>query len=324
VAEPIDARYPLHLNTGRLRDQWHGMSRTGLVPRLYAHVEEPLLSMNRQDMERRQLKDGDLVRVKSRRGSLVVKVQASDELRGSQTFIPMHWGGRFMAGQGVNALTQRSVDPVSKQPEFKHCAVQVEKVELPYRRVVMRRGNGAELLRRARPFLDQFDFATAVLTGRNNSVLVFQAASAGPLNEAQVQEMDAAFGLDDPLLTMNYQDARRGIWKKARVEEGVITGARLSGETAASDWLKGLIAEGAPAMDVRNWLLAPVAQPPAGSAARGRIVCNCLNVAEPDIVAAIAGGADLAALQTTLKCGTECGSCVPELKRLIAGTRAAA
>ena len=321
VAEPIDARFPLHLNTGRLRDQWHGMSRTGLVPRLYAHVEEPLLSMNRLDMDRRQLKDGDLVRVKSRRGSLVIKVQASDEQRGSQTFIPMHWGGRFMAGQGVNTLTQRSVDPVSRQPELKHCAVQVEKVELPYRRAIMRRGDGAELLRLARPFLAHFDFATAGLTGRNNSVLVFQAASAGPLPESLVQEMDQAFGLDDPLLTMNYQDARRGIWKKARVEDGVITGARLSGEIAAYDWIKGLIAEGASAMDVRGWLLAPVAQPPAGSAGRGRVVCNCLNVAEPDIVAAIAGGADLAALQATLKCGTECGSCVPELKRLIAGKR---
>jgi len=324
VAEPADARYPLHLNTGRLRDQWHGMSRTGLVARLYAHVEEPLLSMSRSDMERRQLKDGDLVRVKSRRGSLVIKVQTSDELRGGQTFIPMHWGGRFMAGLGVNVLTQRSVDPVSRQPELKHCAVQVEKVELPYRRAIMRRGDGAELLRRAQPFLAHFDFATASLTGRDKTVLVFQAASVGPLPEALVQEMDAAFGLDDPLLTMNYQDAKRGIWKKARVEDGVITGARLSGEIAAYDWIKGLIAEGASAMEVRNWLLAPVAQPPAGSAGRGRVVCNCLNVAEPDIVAAIAGGADLAALQTTLKCGTECGSCVPELKRLIAGKRAAA
>ncbi len=318
VAEPIDARYPLHFNTGRLRDQWHGMSRTGLVPRLYAHVEEPLLSMNRLDMERRQLRDGDLVRVTSRRGSVTVKVRASDELRAGQTFMPMHWGGRFMGGGGVNTLTQRSVDPVSRQPELKHCAVQVEKIELPYRRAIMRRGDGADLLRRAQPFLAQFDYASAVLTGRDHGVLVFQAASAGPLPESRVQEMDAAFGLDDPLLTMAYQDARHGIWKKARVEDGVLTGVRLSGETAASDWLKGLIAEGAPVTGVRNWLLAPVAQPPAGSAARGRIVCNCLNVAEPDIVAAIAGGADLAALQATLKCGTECGSCVPELKRLIA------
>ncbi|OZA30700.1 MAG: nitrate reductase [Hydrogenophilales bacterium 17-61-9] len=324
VAEPIDARYPLHLNTGRLRDQWHGMSRTGLVARLYAHVEEPLLSMNRQDMERRQLHDGDLVSVKSRRGSLVIKVQASEALRGGQVFIPMHWGGRFMAGMGVNALTLDSFDPVSRQPELKHAAVQVEQAVLPYRRTIMRRGDGADLLRLAQPFIGRFDFATAGLTGRDNTVLVFETASVGPLPESLVQEMDVAFGLDDPLLTMSYQDARRGIWKKVRVDEGVITGARLSGETAARDWIKRLIAEGAQAMEVRNWLLAPLGQAPAGQAGRGRIVCNCRNVAEPDIVAAIAGGADLAGLQGTLECGTECGSCVPELKRMIAGHRAAA
>ena len=324
TAEPIDARFPLHLNTGRLRDQWHGMSRTGLVSRLYAHVEAPRLSMSSQDMQRRQLKNDDLVRVKSRRGSLVIKVQASDDLRGGQVFIPMHWGGRFMAGMGVNALTLDSFDPVSKQPELKHAAVQVEKVTLPYRRTIMRRGDGAELLRLAQPFIGQFDFASATLTGRDNDVLVFETASEGPLAESLVTEMDAAFGLDDPLLTMNYQDARRGIWKKARVEDGVITGARLSGETAARDWLKSLIADAAPAMDVRNWLLAPVDQPPEGQAGRGRIVCNCLNVAESDIQAALVGGADLASLQNTLKCGTECGSCVPELKRMVAATRASA
>ncbi|MHB1083392.1 MAG: nitrate reductase [Thiobacillus sp.] len=324
TAEPIDARYPLHLNTGRLRDQWHGMSRTGLVSRLYAHVEEPLLSMNSQDMERRQLHEGDLVRVKSRRGSLVVKVQASEELRGGQVFIPMHWGGRFMAGMGVNALTLDAFDPVSKQPELKHAAVQVEKVTLRYRRTIMRRGDGATLLRLAQPYIGRFEYASAGLTGRDNTVLVFETASEGPLPESLVQEMDVAFGLDDPLLTMNYQDARRGIWKKVRVDDGVITGARLSGETAARDWIKNLIAEGASAMEVRSWLLAPVTQPPTGKAGRGRIICNCLNVAEPDIVGAIAAGADLAALQDTLKCGTECGSCVPELKRMIATNRAAA
>jgi assimilatory nitrate reductase catalytic subunit len=324
VAEPIDARYPLHLNTGRLRDQWHGMSRTGLVPRLYAHVEEPLLSLNSADMERRQLHDGDLVRVKSRRGSLVIKLQAAEDVRGGQAFIPMHWGGRFMAGMGVNALTLDSFDPVSRQPELKHAAVQVEKVGLPYRRTIMRRGDGAEMLRLAQRFIGRFEYASAGLTGRDSSVLVFDTASEGPLPEALVQEMDRAFGLDDPLLTMNYQDARRGIWKKVRVDDGVITGARLSGETAARDWIKNLIAEGAPALEVRTWLLAPVDQPPDGKAGRGRIVCNCLNVAEPDIVAAIIAGADLAALQATLKCGTECGSCVPELKKMIASNRVAA
>ena len=321
VAEPIDARYPLHLNTGRLRDQWHGMSRTGLVARLYAHVEAPALAMNRADMARRKVGDGDLVRVRSRRGSLVVKACASDEMRGGQVFMPMHWGGRFMAGAGVNALTLDRFDPVSKQPELKHAAVQVEKVDLPYRRTILRRGDGAVLLRQAQAFIDRFEFASATLAGREHDVLVFETASEGPLPEALVAEIDAAFGLDDPLLTMDYRDARRGIWKKARVEDGVITAARLSGETAARDWIKGLMADAAPATAVRTWLLAPVEQPPEGQSGRGRIVCNCVNVAEAEIEAALAEGADLARLQATLKCGTECGSCVPELKRMVASAR---
>jgi assimilatory nitrate reductase catalytic subunit len=324
VAEATDARYPLHLNTGRLRDQWHGMSRTGLVARLYAHVDTPWLGMSVADMARRKLRDGDLVRIKSRRGSLIVKVRASDELRTGQVFLPMHWGSRFMAGPGVNGLTLGAVDPLSGQPELKHAAIQVERVDLPYRRVLVRVGEGAALLERAREFFHHFDYATATLTGRERSVLVFEAASPGPLPEALVQAMDAAFGLDDPVSTMSYQDARRGVWKKALVENGIVTGARLSGETAAGEWLKQMIASAAPALEVREWILAPVARPPAGRRERGRIVCNCLDVAEDEIVAAVAGGADLTALQRTLKCGTECGSCVPELKRLLAVHRKAA
>jgi len=123
---------------------------------------------------------------------------------------------------------------------------------------------------------------------------------------------------------MHYEDRPRGISKRVRVDAGKVSAARLTGETAAFDWLRDVIVEGVDAASLRAWMLAPVARPPAGGAGRGRVVCNCLNVAEPDIVAAIAAGADLDALQANLKCGTECGSCVPELKRLIASNRAAA
>ncbi|MHB1438241.1 MAG: molybdopterin oxidoreductase family protein, partial [Thiobacillus sp.] len=81
VAEAIDARYPLHLNTGRLRDQWHAMSRTGRVARLFAHADTPALAMNVRDLELRRLKAGDLVRVKSRRGEVIVVAEASDSVR---------------------------------------------------------------------------------------------------------------------------------------------------------------------------------------------------------------------------------------------------
>ena len=91
-----------------------------------------------------------------------------------------------------------------------------------------------------------------------------------------------------------------------------------SGETIASGWLRDVMVDRMPTTDLRRWLFAPLAEPPVAAPSRGRVVCNCLNVAERDIRAAVVGGADLAALQETLKCGTSCGSCVPELRRMVA------
>lgn len=324
VAEAIDARYPLHFNTGRLRDQWHAMSRTGRVARLFAHADAPVLAMNARDMDVRRLQAGELVRVKSRRGDVVVAVEASDSLRPGQCFLPMHWGARFMGGLGVNALTLPLFDPVSKQPEFKHAAVQVAKAELPWRMSALAVGDGARLLDAVQPLLRACDYAAAGLAGRERDVLTLRLAHTQPLPDGLLAALDAALGLDDPLAVMHYEDRPRGISKRVRVAAGKVTAARLTGETAAFDWLRDAVVEDVDAASLRAWVLAPVARPPAGGAGLGRVVCNCLNVAEPDIVAAIAAGADLAALQSNLKCGTECGSCMPELKRLIAGNRAAA
>ncbi|MHB1215364.1 MAG: nitrate reductase [Thiobacillus sp.] len=324
VAEAIDARYPLHLNTGRLRDQWHAMSRTGRVARLFAHADTPALSMSARDLELRRLHAGDLVRVKSRRGEVVVVVEASESVRPGQCFLPMHWGARFMGGRGINALTLPAFDAVSKQPELKHAAVQVAKAELPWRMAALATGDGAQLLDAVQPLLRACDYAAAGLAGRDQDVLTLRLAHTGAPPDALLAALDAALGLDDPLAVMHYQDSLRGISKRVRVDGGRVTAARLTGEIAAFGWLRDAIVEGSDAASLRAWMLAPVARPPAGGMARGRVVCNCLNVAEPDIVAAIAAGADLGALQATLKCGTECGSCLPELKRLLAGNRAAA
>jgi assimilatory nitrate reductase catalytic subunit len=122
--------------------------------------------------------------------------------------------------------------------------------------------------------------------------------------------------LDDDTCAMEYRDPRRGISKRVLVQDGKLVGARLTGETAARDWLKELMAQGAPAEAVRRWVLAPVASPPAGPRLRGRVVCNCLDVAELDIRQRFAAGATLEQLQTELKCGSSCGSCLPELRRM--------
>jgi assimilatory nitrate reductase catalytic subunit len=139
VAEPCQARYPFALTTGRLRDQWHGMSRTGTLGRLFGHVAEPSIQMHPQDMARRQLKEGDLVHVTSKRGSIVVPLVASTEVGVGQTFIAMHWGEEFLSDSasgarlmGVNALTNSVYCPTSKQPELKHTAVKILKAELPW------------------------------------------------------------------------------------------------------------------------------------------------------------------------------------------------
>ncbi|HXC41144.1 MAG TPA: molybdopterin-dependent oxidoreductase [Burkholderiales bacterium] len=325
TAEKTDARYPLHFNTGRLRDHWHGMTRTGRVPQLYGHVEEPLLAMNARDMRRRGLADGDIARVSSRRGEIAVRVAASADMRPGQTYLPMHWGSQFMNSPGANALTVPDFDPQSKQPELKHAAVRVDKLDLPWELVVMRAVSEADasaLLAAAQPLLAEFGYAALGLFGRERPAVILRAANAVPAGEELVERIDRCFGFD-PAASLSYADARRGVAKRVTVTDGRLAGVRLSGETAARDWLKQAVAEGMAIDTVRRWVLAPVSAPPAGSNARGRIVCNCHDVSESEISAEIASGADLGTLQAKLKCGTECGSCVPELKRLIAFKKAA-
>ena len=316
LAEPTSARKPLHLLTGRLRDQWHGMSRTGTVSRLFAHAEEPRLSMNPADLRVRGLVDGDLARLKSARAELRVRVRADEELRPAQVYLPMHWGGRYLRGGGVNALTVSRFDPVSKQPELKHAAVQVEKLDLPWELVAMRAGDVLRYLDAVQPLLQRFDYASCGLYGHAYPVLVFRAAMQAPAAAALVAALDQALDLNDDTRAMDYQDARRGVAKRVLIAGGKLIGARLSGETAAREWLKELIAGDASAESVRRWMLAPVARPPSGERTRGRVLCTCLDVAEADIRERFAAGMSVAEVQSALGCGTGCGSCVPELRRM--------
>jgi assimilatory nitrate reductase catalytic subunit len=322
TAEKTDARYPLALNTGRLRDQWHGMSRTGTVARLSNHAGDPRLEMHARDMQSRRLVDGDIARLSCRRGELLVRVEASAQMRSGQVFLPMHWGSQFMRGAGANALTVSAFDPLSKQPELKHAAIEVAAVDLPYRVVAMRRfdataADAVQTLREAlQPLLQAFDYATLTLNGRDNAVVILRGYAATPINDSVLDTLDQLFDLADASRTMRYVDARRRVEKAALVETGIVQSVCLSGETAAHEWLKNMMVEGAPAEAMRPWILAPVAAPPRGSFNRGKIVCNCLDVSEAEIRIALAAGAGLPQLQERLKCGTECGSCMPELKRL--------
>jgi assimilatory nitrate reductase catalytic subunit len=317
TADKTDARHPLHLLTGRLRDQWHGMSRTGTVAQLYNHVDEPVISMNADDMSRRQIKTNDIVKISNKRGSLNIRVQQSDELKPAETFIPMHWGKQFMNGLGVNALMPAAFDSTSKQPELKHTTIKIEKLDLPWQMTLIRNCKDLSLIAEIRKLLKHFDYATCGLYGRENSMVVLRASHQTAPSDQVIDHLDTLLGMIEGAPMLYYDDAKRGISKRILVESNQVTGVRLIGETLAADWLKQVMLQGEFTDELRRWALAPLSTPPTGQKTRGKIICNCYDVSENEIIETCEDGADLQTLQAKLKCGTECGSCVPELKRLV-------
>ncbi|HVL76074.1 MAG TPA: nitrate reductase, partial [Noviherbaspirillum sp.] len=256
VAEPADARYPFRLNTGRLRDQWHGMSRTGTVARLFSHAPEPAVMMAPIDMERRLIADGDLVHVTSRRGSQILPARKSEEMRSGQVFVAMHWGEEYVSGRGqggegtygVNALTQPVFCPTSRQPELKHAAVKVLKAELPWRFLVfgwVDPGRALALQAALRPRLRCFSYASCTLFGRERQGVLLRAADdyAAPLEV--LRDIEAQFGIVGPEV-LRYDDTRRGHSRHILMRDGMLEAVSLAGDTSAEQWLKEYLESGQP------------------------------------------------------------------------------
>jgi len=336
VAEQRESRFPFSLTTGRLRDHWHGMTRTGTLGRLFGHVAEPAVQMNPQDMERRGLKDGDLVHVTSKRGAIVVPAQASHTVQPTQAFMAMHWGPEYLSGRnsrgeplaGVNALTTSAYCPTSKQPELKHAAVKVLKAELPWTLLGVAwlpEASALTSLTELRQLMPSFDFASCVPFGRERTGVLFRAAAHEPPAPAVIERIEALLGLTTDE-TLRYADKRRQQRRSARLERTgddiTLEAFLLSGDTRAESWIKTLLQDGQPAGRYGRLLLMPSAAPPLAVVARSPQVCACFNVGEEAIRSTVAHCAGtenerLASLQDQLKCGTNCGSCLPELLRLI-------
>jgi len=124
-AEVPDANYPLTLTTGRVRDHWHTLTRTGKSPALAARTREPHLEVNLRDAQRAGILDGDFVEITSRRGKAVAQARVSETIRQGTCFLPFHWGRQWGFYKAANNLTLSARDPRSKQPELKACAVRI-------------------------------------------------------------------------------------------------------------------------------------------------------------------------------------------------------
>ena len=343
-ADARDASRPFALLTGRLRDQWHGMTRTGTLGRLFAHAPEPVLQMHPADLARRRIERGALVRVTSRRGATVLPAEPSTEVAPSQAFVAMHWGSEFLGGAGVNAVTQPARCPDSKQPELKHAAVRIEPVALPWRVFAMAWLPDGDVLaarERLRAEFEVFGYAACVPFAesgpieadaarvRSRSGVLFRAAAAAPVDLAALERIASAIGLGaDAGDAVRYADRARAQRRAARLvrdAEGRATldAVLLAGDASAEAWLRAALQGAEPAESIGRLVLSPGATPPARATAdRGKTVCTCVGTGSAAIARQLAGAAGddaarLAALQASLGCGTQCGSCLPELRRLV-------
>ncbi len=302
----ISNEYPLVLNTGRLRDQWHTMTRTALAAKLNQHRPEPLAEIHPTDAEHYGLSTGDLAIITSEWGQMLARLDVTEKQQIGNLFVPMHWTAQYASQGRMGALVNPVVDPISKQPESKHTPVRIE----PYRPA----WTGFMLSRQALN-LDDVDYWVKI-----NDEHGFRYELAG-----KTLVLDwLAWGkqLLQPTTQnehhwQSYQDPCKGEYRLAH-----IVGQQLQSVLVVSlrqplperHWLGCLLAKPTLSDQERQTLLLGV--PPSNTPDVGAIICACFNIGAKTISAAIKAH-QLKTHQEVgqcLKAGTNCGSCIPEIK----------
>jgi assimilatory nitrate reductase catalytic subunit len=306
LAESASEQYPLRLNTGRIRDQWHTMTRSGLSPRLCAHLPEPFVEVHPADCEAAGLRDGGFAKVTTRHGSRVLRVMISDRQRKGSIFAPIHWSAEMSSGTPVAALVAAHVDPLSGQPEAKAAAARITPVDYARR--------GFAIARRPLALPQKTFWSQVALPG---GVGYLVATNETP----QFWQRFARTALGHALDLAEYVDARCDLYRVAAIREGRLESCIFIGPAeAAPQWdaIKSLLSAQSLAGDERRVLLSGRS---AGDVPRtGPMVCTCFGVGLAAIKAAIKTRAveTVEDIGRLLKAGTNCGSCLPELKHLIA------
>ncbi len=308
-AEPTSGGFPFSLNTGRVRDHWHTLTRTGLAADLCRHAPEPYVEVHPLDAEPLGIGDGALARVRTPYGEAVAVARLSDRQRRGGLFMPMHWTDAFAPSGRANPLIGPHVDPVSGQPEFKHAPARLSAYRETWRGFLLSREprqspGGLELVWRRTPqdacHLHEF-------AGRGDQVErdALSAAVGVPLDGEVLSLDDAATG-----------SRRRAVLKGGRLEQVLLV--TVGGRLPPRDWLADLFTRDEISVEDRATLLA--GRPAALMPEVGPIVCACLKVGANTIGDAIkAGASDLAAVAAATGAGTNCGSCRPEIARLLTG-----
>lgn len=299
-APAVDSAFPLRLNSGRYRDQWHTMTRTGLSPRLTMHRREPLLDIHPADAASRALGDGDLARVTTSQGNSVFRVHVTEDQSPGTVFAPMHWTDRTSSGGRLNRLPDQSVDPHSGQPGFKDSAAEVAKIMPDWR---------AFLVSRDRPELPQLLYWTV------------SRVESGWLSELSGEGMAELDLLLPDGERLEATDMRRGMRRiVVRDGEGKLAGALFitrNGELPERSWIVSQLANHDDEVDGVQLLAG---RPRLPAADKGPMVCVCFGIGTLEILRTVSEQrlTTVEQVGAALSAGTNCGSCRPQIAQLLA------
>jgi assimilatory nitrate reductase catalytic subunit len=307
-----DALFPLILNTGRLRDQWHTMTRTGRSARLSAHEPEPFLQLHKRDAAEYAVSDGELVTVSSQWGVAVVRARLSDDIKPGTVFMPIHWSNQFASSARADALVNPVCDPYSGQPEFKHTPVNIG---------ASRKAWYGFMLSRRRFQMSLKGYWSMSL---GNGLWRYELAGDELPRDWAAHARELLCARENDVAWMEYFDRstrryRAGRMVGNRLESCIFIGPNP--QLPNRDWLMKLFAREQLSEQDKAFLLS--GQPGDRGDDVGAAVCACFGVGRNTLLKLIESGevATVADIGKRVQAGTNCGSCIPELQALLAAQK---
>jgi assimilatory nitrate reductase catalytic subunit len=305
----ISDEYPYVLNSGRIRDQWHTMTRTGNTAQLSSHIDQAFVAIHPIDAEKLNISDGDLLVLQSAqsRGDnrVILPAKISPEQRKGELFAPIHWSRTWSSSASIASLYSDANDALSGQPELKHAAVSAEKIEfLGYGQIFSAQELNPSLLE------SKLDYW--VKSPLDEGFLYRFASQSSDF------ELSHWLQVNFPLLTewMSVKsDQHQYIWALSNEKLHLAIFFATSPVEVNTAWINALLTQ---KMLQPEQKVALLRAEPDEAFNQGRLVCSCFNVGENTIIKAIENGCkDVDGLGQSLKCGTNCGSCKSELSQLI-------
>jgi assimilatory nitrate reductase catalytic subunit len=298
--------FPLILNTGRIRDQWHTMTRTAKAPRLMNHYAESFCEIHPDDAEAAGIAPATLVRIVSPQGAAIVRALLTERQQKGSIFVPMHWTDQQTAQGRIDVVVLPTVDPISGQPALKFSNVRIESFAAAW--------YGFAVMRNKPETIPADYWALAQAEGGWR----IELAGSGPVEDWADYAADLIGGGEN-LETLSYSDQNQVSFRHATFSGDALLGVVFIAphpvavsRTWAVEHLSAKEIRGAERLRLLS------GRPGADQADSGPIVCACFSVGANQIVAAARdGAASVEAVGEALRAGTNCGSCRVEIRRLI-------